>query len=100
MANFQDFMYKLKGINPTAKKAFVALFNSSKNREQGKKVLDDLMIRFHFYGAKPTTDTVALAKQAAYREVIEYILTMAARISDDTLSEIEEFINKGGNNDD
>lgn len=93
----QDFIYKVRGINPDAKKAFVSLFNSSNTRSRGAKVLEDLMIRFHFYGAKPTTDTILLAKQAAYREVIEYILTMAARVSDDTLSEIEQFINKGGN---
>lgn len=91
-------MYKLKGINPEAKKAYISLFNSTSTRQRGTKVLEDLKIRFRFYGAKPTTDPVMLAKQAAYREVIEYILTMAARVSDDTLSEIEEFINKGGTN--
>lgn len=98
--NMQDFIYKVRGINPDAKKAYISLFNSSSTRTRGSKVLEDLMIKFHFYGAKPTTDTVLLAKQAAYREVIEYILTMAARVSDDTLSEIETFINKGGNSDD
>ena len=98
--NFQDFVYQIKGINPSAKKAYMALFNSAKNQSQGNKVLEDLMIKFRFYGAKPTTDAITLAKQAAYREVIEYILTMAARVSNDTLSDIERFINKGGNNDD
>lgn len=96
--NFQDFIYTARGINPEAKKAYTALFNSSKNRNQAERVLDDLMIRFKFYGAKPTTDPIQLAKNTAYREVIEYILTMAARVSGDTLSEIERFINKGGNN--
>lgn len=98
--NFQDFVYQLRGINPSAKKAYIALFNSSKNKVQGNKVLEDLMVKFRFYGAKPTNDQILLAKQAAYREVIEYILTMAARVSNDTLSEIETFINKGGNSDD
>lgn len=98
--NYNDFMYKMRGINPDAKRAYVALFNSMTNRNTGKKVIEDLMMHFRFYGAKPTSDPVVLAKQAAYREVIEYILTMAARVSDDTLSEIESFINQGGNNDD
>lgn len=93
---FEDYIYKLRGVDPDAKRAYVALFNSSTNRNTGRKVINDLMIRFRFYGAKPTTDPIALAKQAAYRELIEYILTMAARVSDDTLSEIETFINKGG----
>ena len=96
--NFADYMFKLKGINPDAKKAYVSLFNTTSTRQRGNRVLEDLKIRFRFYGAKPTTDPILLAKQAAYREVIEYILTMAARVSDDTLSEIEEFINKGGTN--
>lgn len=95
--NMQDFIYKMRGINPDAKKSYVALFNTAKTRNSSTKVLEDLMIKFHFYGAKPTTDPILLAKQAAYREVIEYILTMAARVSSDTLSEIEQFINKGGN---
>lgn len=98
--NFEDFMYKARGIDPDAKKAFVALFNTANNKDKATKVLNDLMIKFRFYGAKPTTDPVVLAKQAAYREVIEYILTMAARVSSDTLSQIESFINEGGQNDD
>lgn len=97
---FEDYMLKLKGINPEAKRAYVSLFNTSNTRQRGTKVLEDLKIRFRFYGAKPTTDPILLAKQAAYREVIEYILTMAARVSEDTLSEIENFINKGGQEDD
>ena len=92
-------MYTAKGINPDAKRAYMALFNTDTNKERSERVLEDLMIKFHFYGAKPTTDPIMLAKQAAYREVIEYILTMAARVSEDTLSQIESFINKGGNND-
>ena len=98
--NFEDFCYKLRGVDPNARRAYVALFNSNSNRDKAKKVLDDLMIRFRFYGAKPTNDAILLAKQAAYREVLEYILTMSARVSEDTLTEIEAFINKGGNNDD
>lgn len=100
MGSLSDFLYKMRGINPDAKRAYMALFNNSKNKEQANRVLQDLMIRFRFYGAKPTNDSIVLAKQAAYREVVEYILTMAARVSEDTLSEIEEFINKGGSNND
>lgn len=96
---FEDFVYKLRGVDPDAKRAYVALFNSSSNRNTGRKVLNDLMIKFRFYGSKPTNDPILLAKQAAYREMIEYILTMAARVSEDTLSEIETFINKGGTDD-
>lgn len=98
--NLQDFIYKTKGINPEAKRAYVALLNNPKTIKQSSRIIEDLMLRFRFYGAKPTTDPILLAKQAAYREVIEYILTMAARVSNDTLLEIEQFINKGGNNDD
>lgn len=98
MASFSDYLYKLRGIDPDAKRAYQALFNSSTNKERGNKVLEDLMVHFRFYGARPSTDPITIAKQAAYREVIEYILTMAARVSTDTLSEIESFINKGGNN--
>ena len=90
---FIDQLYKLRGINPDAKKAYMALFNSKESRKTGTKVIEDLMIRFKFYGAKPTTDAIQLAKNAAYREVIEYILTMSARISDDVLGQIENFIN-------
>lgn len=71
----------------------MATFNGKENRDRGTRILDDLMIRFRFYGAKPTTDPIQLAKNAAYREVIEYILTMSARISEDTLGDIEKFIN-------
>lgn len=95
--DFNDYLYRMRGIDPEAKKAFVSLFNSAPTRTRGNKVIENLMMHFRFYGAKPTTDPIVLAKQAAYREVIEYILTMAARVSSDTLSEIEEFINKGGN---
>ena len=96
--NMEDFVYKCKGINPEAKKAYLALFNSNSTRRTADKVINDLIMKFRFYGAKPTTDIVILAKQAAYREIIEYRLTMSARISSDTLSEIETFINRGGNN--
>jgi hypothetical protein len=88
-----DLAYRLRGINPTVKRKYVALFNSNENKERAQQVLDDLMIRFKFYGAKPTNDPIQLAKNAAYREVIEYILTMASRISDDSLEQIEKFIN-------
>jgi len=98
--NFEDFVYKIRGMDPDAKKAYVSLFNSGSTKERARKVLEDLQMRFRYYGAKPTTDVVTLAKQAAYREVIEYILTMAARVSKDTLSEVESFINRGGSNDD
>ncbi len=90
----EEMTYRLRGINPQVKKKYQALFNSTENKERAQVVLDDLMMRFKFYGAKPTTDALQLAKDAAYREVIEYILTMSARISDDTLTEIEKFINR------
>lgn len=92
--NLEEFAYRKKGIDPTVKKKYQALFNSKENKERSIAVLDDLMMRFKFYGAKPTTDPIQLAKDAAYREVIEYILTMSARISDDTLTAIESFINR------
>lgn len=97
--NFEDYIYKLRGVDPDAKRAYVALFNSVGNKHLARTILNDLMIKFRFYGAKPTNDPIMLAKQAAYREIIEYILTMAARVSEDTLSEIETFINKGGTDD-
>lgn len=88
-----DLIYRLRGINPDVKKKYVYLFNSKENKDRGKVVIEDLMMRFKFYGATPTNDAIQLAKNAAYREVIEYILTMSARISDDTLGEVEKFIN-------
>lgn len=92
----ENFLYKIKGIDRKIKKAYQALFNSSdaSRKKVASKILDDLIIRFKYYGAPITTDPIQLAKQAAYREVIEYILTMSARISEDTLSDIEKFINK------
>lgn len=90
----ENVLYKLKGINRDTKKAYQALFNSKENKNISKKVIDDLIIRFKYYGAPATDNTILLAKQAAYREIIEYILTMSARISDDTLLDIEQFINK------
>lgn len=89
----EDVVYQLRGINPSTKKAYVALFNGKENVSRAGKVLTDLMVKFKYYGARPTTDPIQLAKNAAYREVIEYILTMSARISDDTLRDIEHFIN-------
>lgn len=91
--NAGDLIYRLRGINPDIKKKYVYLFNSNDNRDRGKAVIEDLMMRFKFYGAPSTNDAIQLAKNAAYREVIEYILTMSARISDDTLGEVEKFIN-------
>ena len=92
--NLEELAYRKKSIEPAVKKKYQALFNSKENKERSIAVLDDLMMRFKFYGAKPTTDPIQLAKDAAYREVIEYILTMSARISDDTLTAIESFINR------
>lgn len=89
-----DFVYKLRGVNPSVKKKYQVLFNSQDNYDRGTAVLDDLMMRFKFYGAAPTTDPIQLAINAAHREVIEYILTMASRISDDTLQDIQNFINR------
>lgn len=91
--DISDLIYKARGIDPQIKKRYTTLFNSKENAERGKAVLDDLMVRFKFYGAAPTNDPIQLAKNAAYREVIEYILTMSARISDDTLKQVEKFIN-------
>lgn len=91
--DISDLIYRARGINADIKRAYTATFNGKENRDRGRKILDDLMIRFRFYGAKPTNDPIQLAKNAAYREVIEYILTMSARISEDTLGEIEKFIN-------
>lgn len=84
----------MKGVNPAAKKAYRRLFNSPETKKDAQLVLDDLMIRFRFYGAIPTNDLADLAKQAMVREMIEYILTMSARMSNDALSEIEQFINR------
>ena len=94
--DLENLLYKLKGINKGVKKAYQAVFNSSdtSRKKVSDKIIDDLIIRFKYYGAPQTTDPIQLAKQAAYREVIEYILTMSARISEDTLSDIEKFINK------
>ena len=94
--DLEQFFYKLKGINRDVKRAYQAVFNSSETskRKISNKVLDDLIIRFKYYGAPQTNDPIILAKQAAYREVIEYILTMSAKISEDTLTSIEQFINK------
>ena len=93
---WEKLLYKLKGIDRDVKRAYQSVFNSSDNsrRKIAKKVIDDLIMRFKYYGAPITTDPIQLAKQAAYREVIEYILTMSAKISEDTLTEIEKFINK------
>ena len=90
----ENLLYKIKGINRDTKRAYQALFNSKDKKDISKKVIDDLIIKFKYYGAPQTDNTIILAKQAAYREVIEYILTMSARISEDTLSDIEQFINK------
>ena len=90
----EDLIYKARGIDPAVKKAYIALFNTKEHKALSKKVIDDLILKFKYYGAKPTNDPIQLAKNAAYREVIEYILTMAARITDDTLGDIQEFINK------
>ena len=90
----EDLVYRLKGINPEAKRAYTALFNSSKTRESGTKIIEDLLINFKYYGGKPTKDPIELATRQGHREVLEYIMTMAARISDDTLAQIETFINR------
>lgn len=92
----EQLLYKLKGIDRSVKKSYQALFNSSEpdRKKIAAKVIDDLIIRFKYYGAPITTDPIQLAKQAAHREVIEYILTMSARISEDTLMAVEQFINK------
>ena len=92
--SIEEILFEACGIKFAAKKAYMALFNSPEHKAVAKKVIEDLIIKFKYYGAKPTTDPIQLAKNAAYREIIEYILTMSARVSDDTLNDIEEFINK------
>lgn len=94
--DLENLLYKLKGIDRDVKRAYQSIFNSpdTSRKKIAKKVIDDLIMRFKYYGAPITTDPIQLAKQAAYREVIEYILTMSAKISEDTLTEIEKFINK------
>jgi len=88
----EEMFYKAKGIDPKAKSAYVALFNSKS--EVATKVLDDLVMRFKFYGAPPSRDPYEVVARQAQREVLEYILTMSCRISDDTLEEIQKFINR------
>lgn len=94
--DLEQFFYRIKGINRDVKRAYQAVFNSPEvtKRKVSDKILDDLIIKFKYYGAPQTNDPIMLAKQAAYREVIEYILTMSAKISEDTLTSIEQFINK------
>lgn len=92
--NFEALMYRLKGIDPKVKKAYIKLFNSSNNRDASTKIIDDLIMRFKFYGAPSTNDLQESFRRQCYREVIEYILTMSSRITDDTLSDIEQFINR------
>lgn len=94
MGSLEDFLFKTKGGNPTARNAYKRVFNSrNSDNSDGRIILNDLIMQFKFYGAKPTLEPIELAKQAARREVIEYILAMSARLSNDTLSEIEQFIN-------
>ena len=94
MLNFEQYWYKLHGASNKVRGAYKRIFNKSDDdSEDGRTVLQDLIMRFNFYGAKPTNDPVELGKQAARREVIEYILAMSARLSEDTLNQIEEFIN-------
>lgn len=94
--DLEQFFYRIKGINRDVKRAYQAVFNSPEatKRKVSDKILDDLIIKFKYYGAPQTNNPIMLAKQAAYREVIEYILTMSAKISEDTLTSIEQFINK------
>lgn len=93
--NFEDFLYGLYGANSKIRGAYKRVFNKKHGgSEDGSVILNDLITRFRFYGAKPTNDPVELGKQAARREMIEYILAMSVRMSDDTLNEIEQFINK------
>ena len=57
-----DLIYRIKGIDPKVKKAYMVLFNSKENKERASKVIDDLIIRFKFFGAAPTNDPIQLAK--------------------------------------
>lgn len=96
MANrtVEDWLYRIKGMDYKTKKKYVALFNSKENKERSSAVIEDLIMRFKYYGGSQSNDPIVIAKHDAHREVIEYIMTMAARISDDTLADIEKFINK------
>ena len=96
MANktVEEFLYKLKGIDYKTKRKYVALFNSKENKARSTAVIEDLIMRFKYYGGSQSNDPIVIAKHDAHREVLEYIMTMSARISDDTLSDIEKFINK------
>lgn len=92
--NFEQYWYKLLGADSKVRSAYKRVFNKSQGgSEDGRAILQDLIMRFNFYGAKPTNDPVELGKQAARREIIEYILAMSAKLSEDTLNQIEEFIN-------
>jgi hypothetical protein len=92
--NFEQYWYKLHGASSKVRSAYKRVFNKSHGgSEDGRTILQDLVMRFNFYGAKPTNDPVELGKQAARREIIEYILAMSAKLSEDTLNQIEEFIN-------
>lgn len=90
----EEFLYKLKGIDAKTKKKYVALFNSAENKERATVVIEDLIMRFKYYGGSQSNDPIVIAKHDAHREVLEYIMTMSARISDDTLADIQKFINK------
>ncbi len=90
----EELVLRARGINPESKRAYVSLFNSNPTRERGTKVIEDLLINFKYYGGKPTKDAIELATRQGHREVIEYILAMSARVSDDTLAQIEKFINR------
>ena len=94
MSSFEEYLYNIFGASSGVRKAYRRVFNNTnKESTDGKAILNDLMMKFRFYGAKQTNDPIELAKQSARREVIEYILAMSVRLSDDTLSQVEQFIN-------
>ncbi len=86
-----DILNKI-GINPSLKKSYAALF--SKKNETAQKVLDDLCTRFNYYGSPWSKDQRETDRNIGRREVVEYILKMSCRLSDETLQELEKFLNR------
>ena len=49
--DFEQFFYRIKGINRDVKRAYQAVFNSPEatKRKVSDKILDDLIIKFKFF---------------------------------------------------
>lgn len=91
--NFKELCRKF-GLNPRAKKSYQSLFN--RKNASAQVVLDDLLIRFGYYGSQFDSNPTVMARKAAHKEVIDYILMMSARLGGNTIEEIEKFINGKG----